>query len=107
MAGVGPHMGIMEAVEARGTITPEVVTVISDKGLASATGIVKEIIIAPIAVIHWAVVSVVITVVVVRWPISAGARRQCKQRGSTQNHFQFTFHDELLDRTLIKIHYCR
>jgi copper homeostasis protein CutC len=64
MAGMGAHMGVMEAVEARGSIMPEVVTFVSNKGLTNSAGIVEEIIVAPIAVIIWAVIAVVITVVI-------------------------------------------
>lgn len=72
MVGMGSHMGVMEAVEPRGSIMPEVITVVSNKGSTAAAGIIKEIIIAPVAVIHWAVVTVVITVVVHR-PACANA----------------------------------
>ena len=65
MAGVGSGMGVMEAVEARSSITPEMTTLVSNKGLTNAAGIIEEIIIAPIAVIIWAVIAVVIAVTVV------------------------------------------
>ena len=66
MAGMGSHMGVMEAVEARGSIMPEVITLVSNKGPTNSAGIVEEIIVAPIAVIIWAVIAVVITIVVHR-----------------------------------------
>src|SRR5580698_4892559 len=95
MAGVGSHMGVMEAVEARCSITPEVIAFVSNKGPADAARIIEEIIVAPIAVIIWAVIAVVITVVVHR-PARGGTTSQCKQLGSAQDHFQFASHDELL-----------
>jgi hypothetical protein len=36
MAGVGFHMGVMEAVEARCSITPEVIAFVSNKGPTDA-----------------------------------------------------------------------
>ena len=66
MADVGSHVGVMEAVEARSSITPEMTTLVSNKGLTNAAGIIEEIIVAPIAVIIWAVIAVVIAVVVHR-----------------------------------------
>src|SRR5580698_1622623 len=95
MARVGPHMSGMEAIEARGGGTPEVITFITNKRLASATGMVKEVVIAPIAVKRWAVISIIITVVV-HWPVCGGARCQCEQRSSPQNRFQFLAHDNVL-----------
>ncbi len=47
---MGSHMSVMEAVEARRGDTPEVIAFVSNKRPASATGIIKEIIIAPIAI---------------------------------------------------------
>ena len=79
MAGVGSHMGVMEAVEARGSIVPEVITLVSNKGLTNSAGIVEEIIVAPIAIIIWAVIAVVITVVV-HWTIYAGTSSYGEQR---------------------------
>ena len=89
---MGSHMGVMEAVEARGSIMPEVITLVSNKGLTNSAGIVEEIIVAPIAVIIWAVIAIVITVVVHR-TVYAGARGQPEQRGSAEKHFQFIAHD--------------
>ena len=74
-------MSVMEAVEAWGGVTPEVITFIPNKRLADAAGIVKEIVIAPIAIIIWAVIAVVITVVV-RRPARGGTAGQCEQHGS-------------------------
>jgi hypothetical protein len=51
MAGVGSHMGVMEAVEARGSAMLEMITFVWNKGLTAASGIVKEIIVALIAVV--------------------------------------------------------
>jgi len=78
---MGSRMSVMEAVEAWGGVTPEVITFIPNKRLADAAGIVKEIVIAPIAIIIWAVIAVVITVVVHR-TIYTGTSRHCEQRGS-------------------------
>jgi hypothetical protein len=75
MTSVGAHMGVMEAAEARSGVTPEVITFVSNKRLATAAGIVKEIVVAPIAIIIRAVIAIVITVVVDR-TIHAGARRK-------------------------------
>jgi len=92
---MGSRMGVMEAAEARGSITPEVITFVSNKRLATAAGIVKEIIVTPIAIIIGAVIAVIITVVIHR-SIYAGARGQCEQRRGAQDHFQFIVHDEPL-----------
>ena len=51
MTCVGSHMGLMEGVKARSGTTPEVITIVWNKGPTSAAGIVKEIIVAPIAVV--------------------------------------------------------
>jgi hypothetical protein len=48
---MGSRMGMVEAAEAGSGITPEVITFVSNKRLAIAAGMVKEIIIAPIAII--------------------------------------------------------
>src|ERR1700677_399686 len=93
MPDVRSRMSIMEAAEARGSTTPEVIALISNKGLADAARIVKVIIITPIAVIIGAIEAVVIAVVVHR-TIYASARRQCEQRRSAQGHFHFTVHIE-------------
>jgi hypothetical protein len=74
MACVGPHMGVMEAVVTRSGAMLKVITFVSNKGLASATRMVKEIIITPIAVVQWAVVAIV-EAVIVHWPVRACARR--------------------------------
>jgi hypothetical protein len=92
---MGSHMGVMEAVEARGGVTPEVITFIPNKRPTTAAGIVKEIIIAPIAVIIWAVIAVVITVVV-HWTIYAGTSSHGEQRVSAQDHFEILVHDKPL-----------
>jgi hypothetical protein len=91
MIAMGARMSVMEAVEARRGDVPEVIAFVANKRLASATGIVKEVIIAPIAVVQWAIVSVVIAIVVHR-PVCADASGQYKQRGSAENHFQFVAH---------------
>src|ERR1700678_1619853 len=93
MARVGSHMGMMEAVEARGRIMPEVIAFISHKEPAAAARIVKEIIVAPIAVIIWAVIAVVIAIVVHRAACS-GTPGQCQQHGSAQDHFKLVVHDK-------------
>jgi hypothetical protein len=85
MADVGSHVGVMEAVESRGSIMPKVITFVSNKGLTNAAGIIEEIIIAPIAVIIWAVIAVVITIVVHR-PACGNTAGQCEQHGSAQDH---------------------
>ena len=73
MAGVGSHMSVMETVESRGGIMPEVIAFVSNKGLTNAAGIIEEIIVAPIAVIIWAVIAVVITAVVHRATLEQAA----------------------------------
>ena len=78
---MGSHMGVMEAVEARGSIMPEVITLVSNKGLTNAAGIIEEIIVAPIAIIIRAVIAVIITVVV-RRPACGGTAGQYEQHGS-------------------------
>jgi hypothetical protein len=85
MADVGSHVGVMEAVESRGSIMPKVITFVSNKGLTNAAGIIEEIIVAPIAVIIWAVIAVVITIVVHR-PACGNTAGQCEQHGSAQDH---------------------
>jgi hypothetical protein len=82
---MGSHMGVMEAVEARGRIMPEVIAFISHKGPATAAGIVEEIIVAPIAVITWAVIAVVITVVVHRPACSGTAGQYVAMAALTPN----------------------
>ena len=94
MTGVRSHMGVMEAVEARSGAMLEVISFVWNKGLTAAAGIIEEIIVAPIAVIHWTVVTVVITIVV-RGAICACARCQCEKRGCAQSQVQFVFHGEL------------
>ena len=81
MAGVGSHMGVMEAVEAGGSLMPEVIAFVSNKGPTNSAGIVEEIIVAPIAIIIWAVIAVVITVVI-RRPSCGGTAGQYEQHGS-------------------------
>ena len=51
MASVGSRMRVMEAVEPRSGAMLEVITFVWNKGLAAAAGIVKGVIVAPIAVI--------------------------------------------------------
>jgi hypothetical protein len=51
MTGVGSRMGVMEAVEARSGAMLEVIALVWNKGLATAAGIVKGVIVAPIAVV--------------------------------------------------------
>jgi hypothetical protein len=70
-------MGVMEAAEPRGSVTPKMTGPVSNKGLAPASRKVKEIIITPIAIIHRAIVAVVVTVVGY-WTIRAGTSRQCE-----------------------------
>src|ERR1700683_4076353 len=96
MACVRSHMGLMEGVKARSGATLEMVTFVANKWPTRAAGIVKEVIVAPIAVIHWAVVAVVVAIVIHR-PIYAGACCQCEQRGSGQSRFHCVFQDELPD----------
>jgi hypothetical protein len=95
MEGVWSHMGVMESVVARGGIMPEVIAFVSNKGQTNATGIVKEIIVAPIAIIQGAVISIVITVIIYR-PVCADAPCQYEERGGAKNHFQVIVHDEHL-----------
>jgi hypothetical protein len=98
---MGSHMGMMETVEARGGIMPEVIAFISHKGPATAAGIVEEIIVAPIAVIIWAVIAVVITVVVYR-PACSGTAGQYEQHRSAQDHFKLIVHDKPLGSLFIR-----
>ena len=72
MARVGSNMSVMEAAEARCGIMPEVIAIISYKRPATAARIVKEIIVAPIAIIIRAVIAIVIAVVIHR-PACGGA----------------------------------
>ena len=95
MACMRSHMGVVEAVEARGGIMPEVIAFISHKGPATAAGIVEEIIVAPIAVIIRAVIAIVITVVVY-WAARSGAAGQCEQHGSAQDYFKWVVRDKPL-----------
>lgn len=97
MTGVGSRMSVMEASEARRGDVPEVIVVVSNKRLAPPTGIIKEIIIAPIAFKQWAIVAVVIAVVIHR-AICADASGQYEQRRSAENHFQFVVHTNPLHR---------
>jgi hypothetical protein len=64
MARMRPHMSMMKTIEAGGRIMPEMVTFVPNKGPTIATGIIEVIIIAPIAVIVWAIIAIVITVIV-------------------------------------------
>jgi len=59
-------MVLMERVETRGGATLEVITFVTNKGPTGAAGMVEEVIIAPIPVIHWAIVAVIISVVIHR-----------------------------------------
>lgn len=97
MTGVGSRMSVMEASEARRGDAPEVIAVVSNKRLASPAGIIKEIIIAPIAFKQRAIVAVVIAVVIHR-AVCADAPGQYEQRASAENHFQFVVHTNPLHR---------
>lgn len=51
MASVGARMGLMEGMEARGRAVLEVTAFVSHKRPARAPGIIKGVIVAPIAVV--------------------------------------------------------
>jgi len=51
MACVWSHMGLMEGVEARSGATPEVTAFVTNEGPTCASGIVKEVIVTPIAIV--------------------------------------------------------
>jgi hypothetical protein len=51
MAGVGARMGLMEGIEARNSAVLEVTTFVSNIGPTGTSGIIKGIIVAPIAVV--------------------------------------------------------
>lgn len=104
MARVWSHMSLMKGVEARSGVTPEVIISVWNKGPTRTTGIVKEAIVAPIAVIQGAVIAVIIAVVVHR-PAWAGAPCQCEQRGSGQSRFQCVLHEYLPDPDIRRINF--
>lgn len=98
MACVWSHMGLMEGAEARSAATPEVTAFVTNEGPTCASGIVEEVIVAPVAIVQRAIVAIVITVAVHR-PAWADAPCQCEQRGSGQGRFQCVSHDHLAELT--------
>jgi phosphotransferase system glucose/maltose/N-acetylglucosamine-specific IIC component len=92
---MGSHMGVMEAAEARSGVTPKVITFIPNKRPATTAGKIKEIVIAPIAVIIWAVIAVVIAVVV-HWAIYARTSGYGEEGAGAQDQFEFLVHDKPL-----------
>ena len=94
MAGMRSRMRVMEAIEARSGFMPEMISLVSNIGPATAAGIIKEVIVAPITVVHGAIVTVIITVIVHRRAGTGGnvtALAGCygQQRGSGENLFPY------------------
>src|ERR1700733_1277935 len=79
MTCMGSDMSVMEGVEACSRAMLEMIAFVTNKGPAGVAGIVKEVIVTPIAVVERAVIAVIITIVIHR-RACAGPRCQCETR---------------------------